>query len=83
MNTITIPKKFIRSDDIVLVPKREYERMRMIAEMVDENQLWFWSKEWQAKEREADADIRSGRLRGPLRNKKELKAALTLLKKGA
>ena len=83
MATITIPKAFVRSDDIVLIPKREYERIRSIAEMVEKSQLWFWSEEWQKREKEADADIRSGRVRGPFRNKKELRSVLARLKKGA
>ena len=28
---------------------------------IDPNQAWFWTPEWQAKEREADADIAAGR----------------------
>lgn len=27
----------------------------------DPDQAWFWTPEWQAKEREADADIAAGR----------------------
>ena len=27
----------------------------------DPDQAWFWTAEWQAKEREADDDIREGR----------------------
>jgi antitoxin MazE len=41
----------IRDGEIVLVPH--------IAVPVEE--AWFWSKEWQAKEREADEDIAAGR----------------------
>lgn len=28
---------------------------------IDPEQAWFWTREWQAKEREADEDIASGR----------------------
>jgi gamma-glutamyl:cysteine ligase YbdK (ATP-grasp superfamily) len=28
----------------------------------DPEQAWFWTDEWQAKEREADADIKAGRM---------------------
>lgn len=28
---------------------------------LDPDQAWFWTKEWQAGEREADEEIRSGR----------------------
>jgi AbrB family looped-hinge helix DNA binding protein len=30
---------------------------------IDPDQAWFWTPEWQAKEREADEDIAAGRLR--------------------
>jgi hypothetical protein len=81
MTTITIPKHLVKDDDIVLVPRKAYERMRLIVQLIDESQLWFWTKEWQAKEKEADSDIKARRLRGPFRTKKELKGALALLKK--
>ena len=29
---------------------------------VDKDQLWYWTKEWQEKEREADEDIAAGRV---------------------
>ena len=28
---------------------------------IDPEQAWFWTREWQAKEREADDDIAAGR----------------------
>lgn len=28
---------------------------------IDPDQAWFWTREWQAKEREADDDIAAGR----------------------
>jgi hypothetical protein len=34
----------------------------MNAEEQDPDQAWFWTPEWQAKEREADADIAAGRV---------------------
>jgi len=30
--------------------------------MVSKDQLWFWTPEWQAKEREAEEDIQAGRV---------------------
>lgn len=29
--------------------------------VIDATQAWFWTPEWQAKEREADADLAAGR----------------------
>jgi AbrB family looped-hinge helix DNA binding protein len=31
--------------------------------LLDKAQAYFWTKEWQEKEREADEDIRAGRIR--------------------
>ena len=40
--------------------------------VVDKSQAYFWSPEWQKKEREADEDIRRGRLTGPFKGAEEL-----------
>ena len=42
----------VRDDELVLRPKK----------LVDKSQTWFWSSEWQAAEREAEADIQAGRV---------------------
>lgn len=39
-------------DKVVLTPKQ----------LVDKSQAYFWTEEWQAAEREADEDIRAGRV---------------------
>jgi len=41
----------IRDGKIVIVPKKA----------IDAEQAWFWRKEWQEGEKEAEADIRAGR----------------------
>ncbi|MFH0847592.1 MAG: AbrB/MazE/SpoVT family DNA-binding domain-containing protein [Chloroflexota bacterium] len=38
---------------VVLVPKR----------LVDKSQAYFWTKKWQEGEKEADSDIKAGRIR--------------------
>ena len=43
----------VRGDEIVLRPKK----------LIDKSQAWFWSREWQQAEREAEADIQAGRVR--------------------
>jgi len=30
--------------------------------IIDRSQSWFWSKEWQTKEKEAEDDIKAGRI---------------------
>jgi len=34
--------------------------------VIDKSQAWFWTKEWQDGEREADEDIRLGRVSKPM-----------------
>ncbi len=41
------------ADGVVLKP----------AKLVDPTQAYFWTKEWQAGEQEAEADIRTGRIK--------------------
>ena len=39
-------------------------RVEMIpANLIPKDQLWFWTPEWQKKEREADEDIAQGRVK--------------------
>lgn len=45
----------IKAGKIVLTPKK----------LVPKNQAWFWSKEWQEREKEADDDIKASRITGP------------------
>jgi hypothetical protein len=35
-------------------------RQAAAGEAIDPDQAWFWTPEWQAKEREADADLAAG-----------------------
>lgn len=45
----------IKDNAIVLVPQK----------LVPRDQEWFWTKEWQEKEREADEAIEKGEVSGP------------------
>ena len=45
----------VKDNAIVLVPKK----------LVPKDQAWFWSKEWQEKEKEADEAIAKGETIGP------------------
>ncbi len=40
-------------DHLILVPKK----------LIDKSQMYFWTPEWQAAEREAQADIDEGRVK--------------------
>ena len=35
----------------------------LVKKLVDKSQAYFWSREWQEAEREADEDIRTGRVK--------------------
>ncbi|MBZ0254320.1 MAG: AbrB/MazE/SpoVT family DNA-binding domain-containing protein [Candidatus Methylomirabilis sp.] len=54
----------VREGGVLLVPKKALAK----------GQEWYWSEEHQAKEREADADLRAGRVGGPLKTKADLRA---------
>ena len=43
----------LKGTKLILTPKRA----------IDLDQAWFWSQEWQVAEREADADIKAGRVK--------------------
>ena len=45
----------VKDNAIVLVPKK----------LVPKDQAWFWSKEWQEREKEADEAIAKGKTIGP------------------
>lgn len=48
-----------RGNPITLVIIRE--EGRLVLQEIDPEQAWFWTLEWQAKEREADEDLAAGR----------------------
>ncbi len=43
----------LKDDKIVIIPKKT----------IDAEQAWFWTKEWQTAEKEAEADIKAGRVK--------------------
>lgn len=57
----------VRDNAIVLIPKK----------LVAKDQEWFWTKEWQEKEREADDAIRKSNISGPFDNAADAIKALT------
>jgi len=42
----------VKNEQAVLIPKK----------LVDKNQSYFWTKEWQEAEKEAEKDIKEGRV---------------------
>lgn len=52
----------VEQNTIILTPQK----------MIPKDQCWFWTKEWQKKEREAEEDIESGKISQPLHSGKAL-----------
>lgn len=61
MTTITISENLIKNNDLIIIPRREYEELLDFKKVISKNQAWFWTKEWQKKEREANEDIKKGK----------------------
>ena len=65
---ITIPSRIVkalglRTGDHMLM-RMVGQRVEMIpASLIPKDQLWFWTPEWQKREREADEDIAQGRVK--------------------
>jgi len=78
MKAVTIPREFAQTDDIVVIPRKEYEDFsvwkKTVRVRLDEQ--WFWTPEWQKKEQAADRAIKSKKIAGPFSNHKELLSAL-------
>lgn len=79
MTNITIPKNF--TGELVAIPQKEYNLFNTFFSFIDKEQMFFWTKEWQIKEREADEAIKNGKVGLAYNTKNELKKALALLKK--
>ncbi|OGI57512.1 hypothetical protein A3B85_03005 [Candidatus Nomurabacteria bacterium RIFCSPHIGHO2_02_FULL_37_13] len=79
MINIMIPRQI--SGELVAIPKKEYQLFNSFLEFIDIKQIFFWTKEWQAKERQADKDITTGKVSKTYDSTKNLKKALNLLKK--
>ncbi len=52
----------VTEEGLLLIPKR----------LISKDQSWFWSKEWQEKEKEADEAIAKGELSGPFETAADL-----------
>jgi len=79
MTNITIPRQI--SGELVAVPKKEYQLFSSFLEFIDIKQIFFWTKEWQLKEKQADKDIAIGKVSKTYNNATDLKKALNLLKR--
>lgn len=78
---VTLPKEIVRRSHLAPGDPLEvvYEDDRIILRPqihVPREQAYFWTKEWQAAEREAEEDITKGRTRGPFRSVAVFKKSL-------
>ncbi|MBI4267763.1 MAG: AbrB/MazE/SpoVT family DNA-binding domain-containing protein [Chloroflexi bacterium] len=64
---VTLPQSVrkalnIEEGDLLDVRVKNGEIVLRVKKLVDKEQAWFWSKRWQEGEREAEEDIRAGRV---------------------
>ena len=52
----------IEAGDFMDVQVRDGEIVLKVKKLVDKEQAWFWTKRWQQGEKEAEEDIRAGRV---------------------
>lgn len=74
---ITIPKEAFKKlnlevGDFLEVDVTEEGLLLIPKKLISKDQAWFWTKEWQKKEKEADEAIAKGEVSGPFENTKQL-----------
>jgi len=65
---VTIPADLRRQvgieiGDYVEVRLEEGHLVLLPKQVIDKDQAWFWTEEWQAAEREAEDDLRAGQVK--------------------
>ena len=58
------------------IPEEPVVAVLVPQERVDQEDAWFWSEQWQEKEREADEALAKGQVIGPFENAQEALKAL-------
>jgi len=53
----------IEEGDLVEIEVEDERAVLMPKKLVDKGQAYFWTKKWQEGEREADEDIKAGRVK--------------------
>jgi len=74
---ITIPKEafeklHLEIGDFLEVEATEEGLLLIPKKLISKDQAWFWTKEWQAKEKEADEAIARGEISEPFESVEEL-----------
>ena len=75
---VSIPKRVreslgLREGDYVEVQERDGEIVMVPKRLIDADQAWFWSPEWQKGEQAVDEELRARRVLGPFKNVEEMK----------
>jgi AbrB family looped-hinge helix DNA binding protein len=73
---IRLPKKImsslqVESGDYVEVDVSEGQILLKPRKLIDPSQGWYWTKEWQKNEAEAETDLEKGRLSPKFKTAKE------------
>jgi len=67
---VTIPKEIVdqfnleEGDKLEFIPEKDGIKIRPVV-TIPKSQLFFWTERWQEGEKEADEDIKAGRISGP------------------
>jgi AbrB family looped-hinge helix DNA binding protein len=67
---VTIPKEIVdefnleEGDKLEFIPEKDGIKIRPVV-TIPKSQLFFWTQKWQKGEKEADEDIKAGRVSGP------------------
>ena len=74
---ITIPKEAferlrLEVGDFLEVEVTEEGLLLIPKKLISKDQAWFWTKEWQEKEKEADEAIAKGQISEPFESAEEL-----------
>jgi AbrB family looped-hinge helix DNA binding protein len=74
---ITIPKEafeklHLEVGDFLEVDVTEEGLLLIPKKLISKDQVWFWTKEWQKKEKEADEALAKGEVSGPFKSANEL-----------
>ena len=79
---VTVPKEIVKKynlsqgDKLEFVPEEDGIKIRPVI-TVPKSQAWFWNEKWQKGEKEADEDIKKGRVSGPYDSAEEIMEEIT------
>ena len=78
---ITIPKKIrdlfdLKDGDVLVIEEHADGILIKPRKLLDPSQAWFWSEEWQERERAAAEDIKTGDVSGSFKGIENLREHL-------